>query len=123
MRYRHCIVVIGVPLTTTTNNQRRTQPPHVRGFITTFDELLSLVELVGGAHQVGDPVLLQQLDVVVHGPVLEMHSIQIIVSEISSTEQKCINWIRERGFCNIKINGIKKSFIRIDDDFLRSFPS
>jgi len=36
----------------------------------TFGELLSPVELVGGAHQVGDLVLLQQLDVVVHGPVL-----------------------------------------------------
>ena len=41
------------------------------GFITTFGELLSPVELVSGAHQVGDLVLLQQLDVVVHGPVLE----------------------------------------------------
>ena len=24
----------------------------------------------------------------------------------------------QKGFCNIEINGIKKSFIRIDDDFL-----
>ena len=41
-------------------------------FITTFGELLSPVELVSGAHEVGDLVLLQQLDVVVHGPVLEI---------------------------------------------------
>ena len=41
------------------------------GFITTFGELLSPVELVGGAHKVGHLMLLQQLDVVVHSPVLE----------------------------------------------------
>ena len=43
-----------------------------RLLITIFGELLGLVLLVGGADQVGDLVLLQQLDVVVHGPVLEI---------------------------------------------------
>ena len=38
--------------------------------ITIFGELLGLVLLVGGADQVGDLVLLQETDVVVHGAVL-----------------------------------------------------
>ena len=58
------------------------------GFITTFGELLSPVELVSGAHQVGDLVLLQQLDVVVHGPVLKIQSLLIYI-RYSAVEQKC----------------------------------
>ena len=46
-----------------------------RLLITIFGELLGLVLLVGGADQVGDLVLLQKLDVVVHGPVLEIPSL------------------------------------------------
>ena len=62
------------------------------GFITTFGELLSPVELVGGAHQVGDLVLLQQLDVVVHGPVLKIPFLFKSIQDIQkgeAVEQKC----------------------------------
>ena len=38
---------------------------------TILEELLCLVELVGGTNQVGHPVLLQQLDVVVHRAILK----------------------------------------------------
>ena len=49
---------------------------------TTFSELLCLVELVRGADQVGHLVVLQQLDVVVHGTILKLNSL-IVFSRAS----------------------------------------
>ena len=78
-----------------THPMLKTEPPllSVRGFFTTFGELIGPVELVGGAHQVGDLVLLQQLDVVVHGPVLEIQSLlKFSISGIQdgeAVEQNC----------------------------------
>ena len=42
---------------------------------TTFAKVLGVVGFVSGAHQVGDAVLLQKLDVGVHCPILGRKSI------------------------------------------------